>query len=100
MEWVARDETIGAPAIGCWNGSERVTSCGLVFVVWVRSWVKARYFEEVAVLRHMFTNVLCKLHYLWAYVDEEGIAGPGADEHDGVKRHAGHVRGHGGGGSD
>ncbi len=65
MEWVARDKTIGAPAIGCWNGSDRAVSCRLVFVIGVRNRVETGYVEEVAVCRHSFANLLCELHYLW-----------------------------------
>jgi hypothetical protein len=71
-----------------------VASCCLVFIISVHSWVEARYVVEVAVFCHSYANMLCELHDLGTYVYEEGIAGPAANEHDGVYWDAGHVHGH------
>ena len=100
MKWVSGDETIAAPALGSASVSERVASSGLVCGLVVRRRIDTGYVIEVAVLCHLFADVLCELHDLWAEVDEEGVAGPSSDEHDGVCGDAGHVHGHGGRGSN
>jgi hypothetical protein len=52
--------------------------------------------EEVAVFDHPGGDMLGELHDLGAEVDEEGVAGPTADQHDGVDRYTSEVHCHGG----
>lgn len=49
---------------------------------------------ELAVFHHAVGDVLGELHHLGAEVDEEGVTGPSANQHDGVDRDTGKVHGH------